>query len=271
VPEHFLLTRFNIRITDDDSAARHLDPAWLRPRLELFESTCIPSVDAARHPGLRWLVASDAATPDEVAERLQHLAPGRFEVVATNGVVGPTTWAPMVRERARSEQILTTRLDSDDAIGERTLRAVHDRSVDVTTRSGAVPRVLSCPFGHQVDGSRCYRRIYLQNPFISLLERAETCRTVFSFQHHDLRGRRVTYLPVRDAWFQFLHGDNLANEVRGIRTRGDHARRSLRRAGVELDEPESGDDWAAEFLRTTARYLGQGVRAVPRLTRLLRR
>jgi hypothetical protein len=59
--------------------------------------------------------------------------------------------------------------------------------------------------------------------------------------------------------------------VRGIRTRGDHARRALRRAGVDLDEPQSGDDWAAEFLRTTADQVGQGVRAVPRLTRLLRR
>lgn len=265
------MTRFNIRVTDDDSAARHLDPAWLLSRLELFESTCIPSVDAARHPRLRWLVASDTDTPPDVAERLQQLARGRFEVVATNGVVGPTTWAPMVCERARSEQVLTTRLDSDDAIGERTLRAVHDRALTITERSGAAPRVLSCPFGHQVDGSRCYRRIYLQNPFISLLERAETCRTVLSFQHHDLRGRKVTYLPVRDAWFQFLNGDNLANEVRGIRTRGDHARRALRRAGVDLDEPESGDDWAAEFLRTTADQVGQGVRAVPRLTRLLRR
>ena len=88
--QHFILTRFNLRIWRQDkhgSAVRTRE--WLEHRFGLFEKYCLPSIANQTCKDFEWVVLFDDKTPDEFRNRISeyHVLPS----------VGPFICRPRIR------------------------------------------------------------------------------------------------------------------------------------------------------------------------------
>ncbi len=213
---HIVLTRFNVRfgITGKTPSTSH---DWLLPRLKLFETFCLPSMEAQLVPH-QWLLLCDANTPPDVQERLNSYE--ACTPIWVEGVLSDQRIARLVSERLRpsATHLITTRLDNDDAIADDFLLRVQNAF------AGQDSTYLNFPFGYQWQDGKLYHSVQLANPFLSYVERVRQSvrtprvTTVYSGQHSFLR----TIAPVQQLWappmwVQVLHGGNVANEMCGIR------------------------------------------------------
>ena len=210
--DHFLLTRFNLRIEGGSPASE----TWLRHRLHLFKTVCVPSVRSQSVRSFRWLVLCDAASERWFVEEIERLAKvADFEPVFIDGAFRVESLQAIVSSRARSRWIITTRLDNDDAIAcdfmERVQVAFDNQALSF----------VNFPSGIQMtsDGA-VYSRVDQSNAFISLIEqRDQGVKTVFVDWHN----RLGQYGPIQQQWragpmwIQMIHDKNLANVLRGIR------------------------------------------------------
>lgn len=209
---HVVLTRFSVRFS-----ASQPPPAedWLRYRLAFFEQTAVASMRAQSVRPDYWLVFCDAEAPGWLKQELAELGRGLFGTVWLQEPWGHGPLRRAVAHVADRPFLITTRFDSDDALGVEFVSLVQSQF----EHQEAMYVNLLC--GLQVDRSgQVFRFDYPQNPFISFIERIDGIpKTVFqSFQH----GKSLTYAPVRSvvsepAWVQVIHGGNLLNSVRGPR------------------------------------------------------
>lgn len=69
---HYLLTRFNLALWQEDKNGQTIDRGeWIRKRLKLFETYCLPSVAGQTCQEFRWILLVDADTPANLRERIK--------------------------------------------------------------------------------------------------------------------------------------------------------------------------------------------------------
>jgi hypothetical protein len=203
--KHYVITRWNVRGFGDS----YRDTRWLAERRRLFERFCLPSVQRQTVGDFSWLVLIDTETSPQVRTWLRGCDP-RIQLVS----VGP---GPVDRERAiraviRScpeDWVMTTRLDSDDAIECNHLRAVRAHS------HGTRPFVgfeYGLSFNSRTGELRW--RSYRLNPFLSLIEPREGAMSVHIKRHDHVRSDELVSLG-SIGWLQVSHGGNLGNTLQG--------------------------------------------------------
>lgn len=244
---HILLTRFNVAVPFARDE-RRLDPAWLTERFALFESFCLPSVLGQTTKEFRWFVLFDAETPPEARGRAERLARGgAFIPLFAHG-----SWKEdlggLLRERGAAGDglLLTTRLDSDDALARGFMEGM-------LRSSGESPAVLSYPRGYVLDGGRLYSQDFPENPFLSMLEGSAACKTVLSESHEKIAS--VAPLRLLDGgpmWLQVVHSGNVSNRTRGVRVfgRGPEAAADFNLPPRAFAPAESPLGAAMDFLRS---------------------
>lgn len=211
---HFLMTRFNVRGGHDWAPP---PDRWMERRIQLFEDWCLPSIERQTCRAFRWLVFFDASTSQRWRKHIS--AWSAVEPVWLNE---PFTAGAAARTLDATEgPVLTTRLDNDDALSPTFVERLHAAAA----RPGV--HVVSFPVGYQWASAsgRFYLRIYPQNPFISRVEEGIRAESVYGLKHWDLSGEHITYRWGPPAWLQVIHGDQLANQLRGVRI---HPRHGLR-------------------------------------------
>ena len=267
--EHVIITRFNLSYSEDPRAI-HLNERWLSERFTLFEQFCLPSVRWQSNQNFAWVVLLDRGTPELFRDQALTLAESstRTKVIfcgppsrelyqrAVTSVISPDC-----------EWVITTSLDSDDAI--------HPRFVDAL-QSGFqfdVAEALNFPHGIVQAGARSYLRRDGSNAFISLSEPAVKFSTVLSFAHAGLgRYARLAQLTETPMWLQVVHGSNVSNRIRGVRI----ASKQVPEAFLDLigDEAILRGDGKALWLENATLYplrecrdwLWRGVRSLFDLT-----
>ena len=204
--EHFLLTRFNVRLADRPAATDQ----WLRDRLRLFTTFTVPSVHAQTCTDFRWLALCDEASPDWLREELAQVA--MLEPVWVREAWTPGLPAAVVHEQRAGADglVVTSRLDNDDAIA----RTYIARVQAAATEEGFVNFTSGAQWAH----GRLYRRLDPSNPFISRVETGPRAATVFAADHNKL----AALGPIRQfgggpMWLQVVHDGNLENRTNGIR------------------------------------------------------
>lgn len=208
------LTRFSVRFAEGQTPP---DDEWLLYRLAFFEQATVASMRAQTLQADDWLVFCDRNAPAWLVEELEALADGAFTPVWLDEPWSHAALRKAVSEVADRRYLITTRLDSDDALGRRFVELVQR---EFRRQDAEYVNLLR---GYQVERSgQVFHYDYAQNPFISLIERVEgrgEPRTVFqSFGHRQSRSLApVRNVVTRPAWMQVIHGANLANEVRGPR------------------------------------------------------
>lgn len=212
--DHFVITRFGVRWREEDPPP---DEAWLRYRLGLFEAVCLPSVLSQTGAVFRWLLLLDAGCRAPwLEDALAELGAGTaFEVVWMEQVF----WSgidTVVTGRASAPHVITTRLDSDDAIARDYLSRVQ------ATFAGQSRLYVNFQRGLQFerDGA-LYSYLHPANAFLSFIERRTPgvpVRTVFSSIAHPDAAKYGDVLQVSapPCWVVVVHGGNLVNEINPV-------------------------------------------------------
>jgi hypothetical protein len=207
---HVVLTRFSVKI----AGGRFKDRAWLAHRFELFDRFCFPSVRAQSCQNFHWLLFLDSSLPPDFRSRISEytrqfprLIPIYISQFFTQAVARRAV-APFLSGMGH---LITTRLDNDDAIATRFVESVQSRFE--TQDFGFV----NLPHGFVYCDRMTYAWSHPCNPFISLIERVESFQTVLCGCHADLwRLGPVNQVEDIPGWLQIVHGNNLANSVKGI-------------------------------------------------------
>lgn len=212
--DHVILTRFSVRF----EGFPPIEDDWLAYRWAFFRDALAASVARQTVRDFQWLVFFDIDTPAWLRAEIEVVGEGLF----TPRYVA--TWSSRVAQAAVAEVsdtpfLITTRIDSDDAIAIQFVADVqsrfdHQESMYVN---------LLC--GVQVERTgEVYRYDEPCGPFISYIERRVASippRTVFQSLSH---GQSQLFADVLNVvgpprWMQIIHGSNLANGVRGLRAR----------------------------------------------------
>ena len=210
---HLLLTRFNTPL-DFAPSPQRLESGWLLPRLSLFERYCLPSVKAQRGAAFNWLVLCDAASPSWFRDRIAAYGPV-LKAIYISGPATDAVIAATVKSSGflRSQYLITTRLDNDDAISHNHLSLIQ-KAFRYQSRE-----FLMFPFGLQLYRGALYHLYWRSNPFLSLIERVgvgSEVKTVYCIRHDKVtQQERIRYLTRSPQWLQVLHNSNLGNGLRG--------------------------------------------------------
>jgi hypothetical protein len=185
--QHLLKTRFSVHLGGD------LPLGWLRERVELLRRFTLPSVAAQTTSAFTWLVLCDEATDRSILEEL-HAEEERLPALRVALTGDDRTALDVVRAAVDPEVdvLITTRLDSDDAIADGYLEAVQDYAASFH-HSNLERLLVNFPRGYRLDvpQRRLYESRMTNNAFHSLLERprSQPPHTVMSAGDESLRHR----------------------------------------------------------------------------------
>lgn len=211
--DHVLLTRFSAVMAPGGKPAGE---DWLRYRLAFFDEATYPSVLSQTVRDFTWLVLFDDRCSDAFRADVEYLAEDVFTPVWTHEAFRRDIFAEPVAAVTGAPYLLTTRLDSDDALAVDFVATVQAQFAEQERLFVSLTR------GVQVDRSGAvYLSDQLSNPFITLIERRVEGRrpdTVYVVKH----ARARAHGPIREVrapvmWMQVVHDLNVSNIVNGPR------------------------------------------------------
>ena len=116
--KHILLTRFNTLVPSWNTR-RHLNHDWLDARFMLFEEVCLPSVAGQTNHNFDWFIFFDSNTPEQYRLKINTLLKKyKFHPIFVDEF-NVDSIKTLIAERfleAGDDMLLTSRLDSDDAL-----------------------------------------------------------------------------------------------------------------------------------------------------------
>lgn len=213
---HIILTRFNVKINKKDRNHNlYLDASWLQERFNAFENFCYPSIRAQTNKDFKWIVFFDVDTPKLFKEKIvsykdcKEFTPVFVNCIYNDNEAIPAEAKSKVLNELEVPQdfMLTTRLDSDDAIGKDFVKIVQNNFIEENGVS------LNLVYGYVLYEKKLYLRRYDQgNPFISLVEKLENFKGAFqkSHQHlYEIGLMKNIKLKSKPSWLQVCHKENI--------------------------------------------------------------
>jgi Putative rhamnosyl transferase len=223
--QHFILTRFNVPLQFDLPPGEQpvhmgIDEKWLTRRFDLFERVCLASVARQTELNFRWLIFMDWATPVAFKERMAALTVryGFLQPIYCSQFDAALVLEEIHRLESPDSIRLTTRLDNDDAIHPRLIERVQARAREqLGSRDPARGFYISFPIGCSEQHADFYIQRYRFNPFTSFVSSQESETHVLSSDHRYIADvAPVIFEYCRPLWCQVIHGENVANELRGV-------------------------------------------------------
>jgi hypothetical protein len=201
---HYLLTRFHVRVLQQLPGRR-----WLEDRISLFNKYALPSITNQDNQNFTWLIAVSESTPKDVLQIFEQSP--RIELIVTPDDAPVEKHVSQMRERvlqSRSPWVITTRLDSDDAIST-------DYVNTVQSRFAPQKKGINFAAGWVYDPRRdlCMQVTNWCNQFISLVEpRDKSLKTVYCRKHKEMHLEcHVDDSWSKTRWMQVAHGGNALN------------------------------------------------------------
>jgi hypothetical protein len=209
--DHVILTRFNLPSIGAESIIRAKE-GWLRNRVQLFETYCLPSVRAQTLQNFDWIIYLDPESPQWLKDKMIQLnKPFLFTVIYRSQVSDSERLDDIKAvSGAAGSVLITTNLDNDDGLAT--------DFVERLQREPAQADRTALYFGNGLirQGSTLYLNRDAANAFCSVRESWEAPVTCWADWHN----RLGLTMPVREvggpaAWLQVVHGTNVSNRVRG--------------------------------------------------------
>lgn len=214
---HFVLTRHAIAHKGSPPSAD-----WVRARRALLSAVTANSLKHQSSQAFEWLVFVDVSLAEGEADYLAQQVGGtlNWRVVAVSSEEvqdGNAFWGRALGAFRDTDRLVTTRVDSDDAVHPEFIETVAKIAAGV-----AAPTSVDLVRGAYVDSTVGIplTRPYRASPFQSLVEvvsASSPLQTVMAHPHPDLP-QFFTYLPVDTRypmWFVSVHGGNIANRAYG--------------------------------------------------------
>jgi Putative rhamnosyl transferase len=221
---HIVLTQFNLK--GYDRVHSGLDLEWLTSRFQLFDRFCYPSMRQQSNQNFKWIVYFDSQTPQIFKDKISKYA--TWENFIPIYLPDPLTaefnkQTILANIPENCPYLISTLLDNDDGLCQSFIQQVQ------ANFDAQELEFISFVNGHvlHTDG-RLYAFKYLNNPFISLIEKiqvrnSEAFITVLCAPHtHLSRMGSMRSVKTDFSWLQVVHSRNLLNKVRGVRTPKRH-------------------------------------------------
>lgn len=216
-PNFFLLSRFNLNSPQLRARAGLDSPeacaAWSEKRAGLFIGNTLPSVLGQTKRRFTWIIGFDTERTPGAERALAAIAGHRFiePVFVPIGREFLTAVRGIITERASAGTVVTTRLDTDDAIHR---DFYQELSVEVAALRGNTATALCFPFGVKKCGRHFLAHHQTKNAFSSLAEPfSEAPVTVLGTRHRRLEtvARIKSVMRQSPMWMQNIHGGNVSN------------------------------------------------------------
>jgi hypothetical protein len=227
---HFILTRFNLRLwTEDKHGETTQTEEWLNNRFDLFEKYCLPSVKAQTCKDFTWLILLDRETPEVYKQRI-HNDVDCMQNVKCIWVNPQYSWnfvrifgEVINKYKSQAEpRIITSYLDNDDSINVDYVKTIQDIALTLKPNT-----FITYTYGLQyyVEDNYCVKERFPNNHFISLLEfpnKGELVRTVYGYGGHGciyrIKDSMIHIKEIDDkntpGWLEVIHTKNIDNDVR---------------------------------------------------------
>lgn len=209
--DHVLLTRFNLPSKGFESIVRAKD-GWLRNRIQLFETYCLPSVIAQSQKNFHWIIYLDPQSPAWLVQRIGELSVGgRFHPIYREEVDALDLLKDIRDVTGQSaKHLLTTNLDNDDGLSSDFVARVQ------AIEAPELPSVVFFTAGLVKCNNSLFLRTDRRNAFCSVLSDWNEPTTCWS-SWHDQIGKTMPSIRVEGTpgWLQVVHGLNVSNRTRG--------------------------------------------------------
>jgi len=209
--QHFIFTKFNM---PGFKGNPHIDQDWLDFRIMLFKRWILPSMKQQTCQDFQWFVHCWHETPLNQVTELMELEESydNLTILWLHKTEWYHEWLGKIRDRVEPGMLLTSRIDSDDAVHKEFVEKVQ------FVCGKYEPGYFFCFYKgimHNIQSGKCYLREYFRNPFLSYLETSYSDAprdivTVHNRQHcHAEPVENVFTLPY---WLQNVHGGNQGNQ-----------------------------------------------------------
>lgn len=229
---HFILTRFCLDLWHQDKARKTIDTEkWIKRRLSLFETYCLPSVMAQSNRDFEWilLVSQIKGVDDDWLKAKLHEYKERCPQIKIVGVKPEASWkfAYVFREAVKKRLVergakagnicLTTYFDNDDVLAEDYTARVQDLSATLRKNT-----FISFDYGYQyfTELDVKTRIKYPNNHFMTLVEGLDDVKTCYGYGSHFLLEEkhlaRVHHIKNKKhpMWTEVIHESNVDNDVK---------------------------------------------------------
>jgi hypothetical protein len=183
---------------------------WMEHRINLFLSITLPSMMAQTCQNFEWLVFLDENTPSMYKDALLWAEYDNMKLIYVKD-------EPLV-ERAfdciTGEDIITTRLDNDDALNINAIKEIQNAYYANT--STIPPYAIDMPLGYTFDLAKheLYATNYVGNANISLVERRRDLMTVWCMNHGEIAQKYETrQIFSLHGWIITIHHYNIGNNT----------------------------------------------------------
>ena len=219
--QHFIITRFNLRKQGWNTTREKtqvLTDAWMENRLNLFEQFCYPSVRAQTQQNFTWLVFFDTKTAAKYKKRIHSLAL-RFPQFKPKYIDGMDEFLPSIKGEIgnllHKPYLITSRLDNDDCLHEDYVKTIQGEFARQDFMAIDIIDGLTLQIEPRV---RLGRRRHVNNPFISLIERADNFASVWSRERHGewKKVSKIKTIQNHALWLSIIHKENKANDFLGF-------------------------------------------------------
>ena len=112
------------------------------------------------------------------------------------------------------KNIAISRVDSDDLIHCQYLEAVQ-KTIRTAVAHGVPFEYVVAARGYRTDGRRIKSAFFNYSPFITSFSPSYFERSPYGFRHGDVL-KHATLVCGQAHWMQFIHGTNLANEMKAV-------------------------------------------------------
>jgi hypothetical protein len=213
---HVIQTRFSVRAK---WGYQEFPLEWLEERLGLFDAYCLPSIAGQTAREFAWHVYCDTGTSPTILTELEMRS--RKVPQMRVSLTGPGGDAPKTHvlkaTDAGDRAVLTTRLDSDDAISRHYVEAIQTH-VGHFIESDKATWLLNFPRGYQLDNAsgRLLFDWMPRSSFHTLFERVTTdLQTVLAGNHSKFHEIHPTAQDdSMPAWLMVVHEGNVLNTLR---------------------------------------------------------
>lgn len=208
--KHFVITRMNVDWQISRPRSDRNEPEFLSRRFALFEQICLPSIAAQTNRDFIWLMLLDAALPTQFRQRVEKYC--SIAQLVPVYIKSRETLLDSVRQVVREhtdqdcKYLITTSLDSDDAISKDFLQLVQNQFRKQEFE------FVNFPFGYlyRVGEQKLYLREWLTSPFHTLIESYQgDFKTVLEYGHTEISNYNNCQVIAEPVWLMVAHGNNV--------------------------------------------------------------
>jgi hypothetical protein len=219
---HYLITRFNVPVKNwdrDKHGKPTLDEIWMKERLFLFTTYCVPTIAYQSVEEFTWIVYCDILTDpgylNTIRQEVQKVPGAQLRLAGdfTSLLVDLREWL----SNATTPYVITSRVDNDDGLGEDYIKTVQahfeERDMTIINLNGGVL------YDTQRKLMTRFNTVKL-NHYGSLIEetdnRGENLTVLGYPHHHPPEEANVVEVPIRFGWLKIIHSRNLKSRTSGL-------------------------------------------------------